>query len=588
VSTRRTSRRDAGGDAGFTLVEVLVALGLITVILAAALPVFVSMLKATTTTKLQTQAKNLSQQRLDQMRNLRFHVDRQNGPFLDLLDMYYTNAISTSPTTTVTVAGIPLVGKYIASAAAANGHPAGPFYQVKTGTLPAPYQQFSQTIDTQFLNTAGTPLGSAVFQDKYNSQTVGADQSPTLIVGVTIITSWTQNGVAKANRIYTRITDGRPQLPVIQSQGRATAVQISSTAVNGSTLQLQGGVATVDGAQSSGSSVAGYATGVVVVDGSTTSTGLVSQYNLPAQAVTTAGSGSPQTSNGCAWYGYGSNGVSNVDGDISAGLPKGPSNVDAASPANVFSGYLQDIGSPTCGQLSFDSLAHGGIARSDGLGVLMGAAPFVKIRDSASNAQSVVGSVYASATALNATPQQTTAGASVKMTKPVVIFPNTTEPMSAVDTGLVKVQVLSASVDCVSGTTATVTGKYQVVLSWFGKAPSDSVSRWHARTFNYNSAVSPTPTVAAGSDAWDPVNTQLSSGARLSDLVTVSLNASGLPSIVSEGAQTGLRGFPNGVLTLTTASTQANEPLLSNGQPSGFSAVTVVVGKVTCVADDRR
>ncbi len=588
MSTHRSSRRRAGVDSGFTLVEVLVALGLITVILAAALPVFVSMLKATTVTKLETQAKNLGQQRLDQMRNLRFHVDRQNGPFLDLLDMYYTNAKSISPVTTVTVAGVPLTGHYVATAAAANGHPAGPFYQVTTGPLPSPYNTFSQTIDTQFLKADGTPLPASVYQDRYDSQAVGADQNPSLIVGVTIITSWTHNGVAKSNRLYTRITDGRPQLPVIQSQGRATAVQVSSTAVDGSTLQLQGGVATVDGAQSSGSSVAGYATGIVVVDGSTTTTGKVSQFNLPGQAVSTAGSGSPQTANGCSWYGYGSNDISNVSGDISSGLPKGPANVDAASPANVFSGYLQDIGSPACGQLSFDTLAHGGLARSDAIGSLIGAAPFVKIRDSASNAQSVVGSVYASATPLNASPQRTTAGAAVTMTKPLVLFPNTAEPMAAATAGLVKIQVANASVSCVSDASPGVRGRYQLVLSWYGQGPGDSAPRWHQRTFNYDSSVSSTPTVAAGSDVWDPTNTFLTGGIRLSDLVQVSLSASGLPAVLSEGAQTGLRGFPNGVLTVTSASTLANEPLLASGLPSGYSAITTVVGKVTCVADDRR
>jgi type II secretory pathway pseudopilin PulG len=552
----------------------MVALGLISVLLVSALPVFLNMLKATTVTKYQTQAKNLTQQRLDQLRNLRFHVDRQNGPFLDLLDMYYTNATSAAPTTVVTVGGVPLTGQYISSAAATGGHPAGPFYQVNTGALPG-YGRFSQTIDTQFLAPDGTPLAKSAFEDKYDSQMVGKDQAPSLMVGVTIITSWLDNaGAAKSYRVYTRITDGRPQLPVIQSQARALAVDISSTAVDGGTLQLQGGVATVDGAQSSGSSVAGYATGAVAIDGATTVTGKVTQFNLPTQAVATTGGTGVQPGTGCSWYGFGQNDVTNVTGDVAGGLPVAP--LDAGS-GGVFSGFLKNSGNPACGQLSFDNTAHGGIQRADSLGAAMGSAPFVKVPDASTSSASITGSAYVTSSALNATPQQTKAGARASMAQPVVIFPGSSE---SAGNGLVKVTLTGAAVDCTSGSTPTVSGSYTVQLEWFGQDPADTSPRWHARTYAYNSAVSATP--SASGDPFDPTKTLLSSGLHLSDIVQVSLSGSGLPQVLSQGAQTGLRGFPSGILTVTTAKTLATE------FAPGYSAINVVVGKITCVADDLR
>jgi hypothetical protein len=162
------------------------------------------------------------------------------------------------------------------------------------------------------------------------------------------------------------------------------------------------------------------------------------------------------------------------------------------------------------------------------------------------------------------------------MAQPVVIFPNT----GVTPGGLVKVTLTTAAVDCTSGSTPTVSGNYSVKLEWFGQGPADTAARWHSRTFTYNSATSATP--SASGDAWDPDNTSLSSGLKLSQVVQVSLSGSGMPQVLSQGAQTGLRGFPNGILTVTTA------PTLTNELAPGYSAINVVVGKITCVADDLR
>ena len=160
---------------GFTLLEVIVAFGLLVVIMVSALPVFLHMLRATAVTKANTQA-NLAQERLDQYARPSVHVDRQNGPFLDLIDIYYTNAKSAGPTTTVTSGSGTLTGNYVARAAP-GGEPAAPFYQVKTGPIPGA-TTFSQVIDTQFLCPEGSAIPASRFQDIYDSQTVGKDQAP--------------------------------------------------------------------------------------------------------------------------------------------------------------------------------------------------------------------------------------------------------------------------------------------------------------------------------------------------------------------------------------------------------------------------
>jgi prepilin-type N-terminal cleavage/methylation domain-containing protein len=582
-------RRVPRGEDGFTLVEVVVALGLLAVVMMSALPVFVKMLQATAVTKSHTQAKNLSQERMDQIRGLRYHVDRQNGPFLDLLDIYYTNAKSAGPTTTVTSGTGVLTGQYVATGGGTGGEPAAPFYRVRTGAIPGA-TGFSQVIDSQFLGPDGTAVPATRFQDIYDSQVVGKDQAPSLMIGVTVITSWTYAGVSKQFRTYTRVTDGRPQQPVIQSQARAVTLDVTSNAHDTSTLELQAGVARLDGAQSSGSSVSGYVTGALATrTGTAPVTGQVTQFSLPGPAPVTSGNSAAQMAGaGCSWWGFGKSDTTNVTGDVSLGLPKAPANVDAATPFNVASGYLARNSTGTCGLLSYDNLAGGGLPRvvTDPLALDMGVAPYVTVPDVTSGSGPALGaSGYVWSSSLASSPQQTKAGASGSMAGTVILFPSSPEPTvnaTIGGKGLVAAILDQGSVDCVSGTSGvdgTIVGKYTLRLFWWGKGTADPAARWHTARWTYDSSVNAAPVLTTGSDVWDPTNTVLASGRRLSELVQTSGSA---PNVVTSGATNGLRGFASGVFTLTTA------PTLSNESSSGASAINVQVGQLSCVADDQR
>lgn len=572
-------------------------MGLLMVVLMASLPAFIAMMRAGVSARLQTQAKNLAQERLEQIRDLRFHVDRQNGPFLDLLDVYYTNASTAAAAIPVTVGSLTLSGRYVSSAAASGGEPAGPFYRVtidpiciESPACPAGTQRFKQIVDLQFLQQDGSAVPAARFENKYDSQTVGSDAPPSTTVGVTVITSWSQSGTAKSYRTYTRITDSRPAAPLIQTQARAVAVDISSTAADGTTLELQGGLSSADGAQSSGSSVSGYATGATATrTGYDAVSGQSVQFSLPTQAASTSGTPAAQSAGaGCSWFGFGKTGLSNGGGDVSTGLPKSPSNVDSGTPPNQMQAYLSaNGGSSTCGLLSFDNTVGGGVLRpsGDNVGSAMGSAPFVRVPDTSGSAPVVVGSTYVTSNDLTASPQKSQAGAKASSSQPVVLFPGYT----ASGGGLVKVTLNSAQVDCTSATTSgalgAVSGKYNVTLAWWGKGSGDASARWHTATYVYDSTAG-TPLSRTG-DTWDPANTDIGSGLKLNQVVT-SPSAATATSALNTGAtddtggKTGLRGFANGVLTLSTASTLVNET------GSGYSSVKVQIGKLTCVADDQR
>ena len=576
-------------DEGFTLVEILVAIGLLSVVMVASLPVFIAMLASTATTRLNTQGKNLAQERLEQIRDLRFHVDRQNGPFLDLLDLYYTNAKSVGTPTPVTASGLTLSGNYVATGGAMNGLPAAPYYRTSTGPIPGALG-FSQVIAAQFLGPTGAVLPAVRYQDLYDSQVVGVDSPPSLVLGITVITTWQQAGVTKTYRTFTQVTEGRPEQPVIQSQARAVAVDVTSTGADGATLELQAGVASVDGAQSSGSSVSGFVAGAQYTrSGDTSITGRVGQFALPAAVAVESGLTAPQAPGLCAGYAFGTTGVDNVTGDVSGGLPKAPANVGTGSSFNKISGFVSSTGGVhACGLLSYDNLIGGGVAIPSGslVGANFGPAPYVRVDDVSGSSRAISGSGYVTANDLGSTPQQTSAGASTEMTKEVKIFPNHPSAFP-LGTGLVSAKLTSASVDCASRISVpvdgTVIGKYSLLLSWWGKGTADLVPRLHTANWSYDSTAS--PALTASGDSWAPSTTTLANGATLSQLVQVvvpSAVAGSTSGNVTTGATTGLRGFPNGVLTMTTT------PTLSNEAGAGFSAIKVQLGQLTCVADDQR
>lgn len=570
-------------DGGFSLVEIVVAMGLLAAVLTASLPMFLSMVRSTVVVKQQTQAKNLGQERLEQVRDLRFHVDNQNGPFLDLLDIYYTDARLGYARGAVSVGDDELTGVYVPTGGGTGGEPTAPYYRVGTvaGEL-AGAPGFDQVITAQFLEADGrTILPPARFAN-YNSQAAGVDAPPTLTVGITVITKWQELGRQKLHRAYTQITETGPEPPVIQSQARAVSVGVSSTAADGTSLTLQGGVASLDGAQSNGSSVSGYAAGAVARrTGQPVAESRNARFQLPAQPVSEAGSADPVTSSACAWYGHGRSSVGNVTADVAGGLPRSPTNVDdAVTPRNAISGQLDNDGSNACGLLGFTNVVDSGapLSSADPIGSHFGTSPYVKVGDATGTGTALSGSAYVTSTPLTSAAQKTFSGGSVKMARPLVLFP--TSPESATQ-GLVTAQLTSASVDCTSGTAltpGTIAAKYSLTLRWWGRVgPTGTPAAWHEAVWTYDSTTDTAPVPASGSEPWEPSNAFLSNGRPLSDLVTADV-----PAAVATGTTSGQRGFPGGIMTLTTV------PTLSNESQPGFSAIKVRLGQLTCVADDER
>ena len=307
------------------------------VIAMAMLPLLLTGLKATVKTKLETEAKNLSQLRIERMRSLAFHVDEQNGDFVDLLDLYYTNTC----TTTVTYAD-GSTGRWVADAdsTGAAGAPDGPAYvvtDIDVNGLP----DFDQQIYTQFLRTTHTvatvPAGCSL--TSYDSQAAGRDEAPSQLVSVTVLTSWDRSGNDGTLRTYTEIADNRGDAPLVTTQAQAVAVRVSATTADIVPVTLLAKVAEVkaDGSLTTGSVAGVQAEGArAEIVGGAAAVGATASTSAPTTSTPANPAGTAGTSAAedkleigdlpCGWASFGKTRVEDTTATTADGLPVVPSN----------------------------------------------------------------------------------------------------------------------------------------------------------------------------------------------------------------------------------------------------------------------
>ncbi len=569
---RRLRRRN---DDGFTVVEIIVALIIIAIVTLASVPLLVAGAKAANSAKLHTAAKNLAQQRLESMRDLQFHVDRQNGPFVDLLDVYYTD-LNTTPVSR-TRAGETLVGRWFSSGGTAPAPTVGPYYRVKVDQVAADVR-FGQEIDTQFLDGSGNVVPAASFPN-YNSQTEGQDSPPSLMAAVTVITTWKDHGVTKSFTTYTRIADSRGLTAALTSQGRAEVLRVTSAGPTGNALTVDLGLAEADGSQSTGSAASADLRALFATDVTgntyTGATGVATSpsggtvTNSPVNAVSSGGSN-------CGWVSSGKTTVSNVSAGTAGGLPQVPSNVDTASPpANQATTQLFTAGAGNgnaCGLFSFNNQSS-----SYSSALLLGTStPLVRVADTTvSGNVGSTSSAWVNATSIVTSPHTVTSGANASTTRTIQLFPNASFVTDG--TGLVNIKLTSSSIACSSSVTpgsppvSSATASYTVAVDWW-----TSTGRSATQTFTWNSATgsgSADP-LAAINPASIVVYQNGGTTLRLSDFISSWSTA----RTITEAADSGVHQM-SGIVAIATKPVRDSDPL---------SSVGLQVGNLSCVADNNR
>lgn len=571
---RRLARAER--SAGFTIIELIVALTLLALLAAGAVPLLIAGAKAANAAKLHTQAKNFAQQRLEAMRDMQFHVDRQNGPFVDMLDVYYTNASLTAAPITQTRGGETYVGQYVASGTAPQPT-TGPFYKVTIASL-AGNALFRQEIDTQFLGNSGAPLPASKLTG-YDSQVAGKDDPPSALVAVTVTTSWSDHGSTHNFTTYTRIADSRGTVRSLTSQGRGELARITSTGSSNNPLTVDLALAEADGSTTTGSTASTDLRALFATDGlGATLSGASGVATSPDGTVSqTSSNGLNAAASGCGWVTAGPTAVANLSAATVDGLPQVPSTVDTADPpVYQAASQLKSYASGACGMFSFSNQVSSYLSNLR----LLPSVPLIRMPDTGGNTVVAQGSAWVNATTSKTSPHSVTSGAAASSTQVLGLFPNTDftggQP-------LVKILLNSSKLTCSSNVTSgspavqSAAGSYSATVSYWVWNPQTGSGSYVDKVVSWSSASQSGSTDPL--KAIDPASIlvyQSQDGAtmlHLSDYIASWQTA----RKITENEKSGLHQL-TGIVQITTRQVGSD----------ALSSVGLQVGNLSCAADDSR
>jgi len=477
-------RKLVHSEEGFSVIEVLAAFTVLAIVTLGTVPLFVTGLRGTLVAKLDTGAKNLSQERFEILRNLPFHIELTNQnevpipanctppgrtdprtegivvcTYRDLLDTYYR---STTAATSATTGGYVDASSTLRTA----DEPAGSFYRFVVDPVPGFGTRYRQVIVTQFLDKNRAPISPAT---DYSSQVVAKDFPRTRLLGVTVITSWTAGNLSKKFSAFSQIAESRVAASSVILQSRALALRITGTLdITRRQLKLEVGASNSDGGIATGGNAATQVNAAIaeIVDiGGTRIEGRSGSASAPPSfSLADAGTGdkSLNDTDGMRLAQFGNTKVANIKATISAEQPI-IGGGDVTTPAFK----------PSLGWLSGGS----GIGQAPRLGFFNRPDPssplnpmpnlhpsFMLVRiDNDLNEDSktlVEGSSYLRADAGSAHRAVSGAGA---LTQVVKILPTT----FAKD-GVVKVELKRASLTCTAnGTTASAAAEFEAIVQVF-------------------------------------------------------------------------------------------------------------------------
>lgn len=563
----------------------MVALVIIGLISAAIVPVLIISAKASNFAKFNTVAKNLAQQRIETMRDLPFYVAYQNtgpnGQFYDVLDDYYANVSST------TTVNFPNGGKgiWVQSGTGANGTPIGPYYQVTFSSIPGA-TGFSQVVYSQFL-TAAQPVPAPVpanqlVSSNYNSAAAGLDSPPSLLLGVTVATSWSWLGQTHTDSTYTEIAAGGNNATRIASEAQVTALSVASTDSAGNQLTGVLGQVQLNGSVANTSTASAQALAAAIIQsngGSLTGAGatVVSPPN-PASSSVPAGSQSyVGTYSPCGWGLIGPTQVIDLSTNTANGLPLAPSDVGTGTtPAAVVEADLKANGGGACAGFRFSNNVSGGPETDPSL-QLSATAPMVQVVDASGNGPEVSSKGAINALSAPGNPGSVYANTEVDFSTAVQLFPGLgfvpggamtcgsgTQPCGA---GLVNVFLSKATMSCQANAATPAAASYSGYLTYY------TLTGWHTVQLSWSSSSGPSSDPLAGVSLSQVVTTYGATAVPLSAYINswstgraISQSSSGESTLAS-------------AVAITTANTRAGD---------SSSSIGLQLGKLTCLAVDNR
>ncbi len=325
------SRRSA--DAGFSLIELLACLALITLVSGAVVPQLITGIRSNDLAKIRTQAKTVAQSQAEKMRNLPYHLAPDAGEFRDVLDTYYRNR--TGPTTAVTCGSagawtVPTTGwtGYVSDTATrCPWEPVGPLYR-KVDLQ----GDFVVVTDTRFLSDVGTSTSVLTPAADYNAfppstPTVPPDPRkalpPSSQIGVTVAVFPARVPISNPITSTTQIGRSEPAKPRVASRVEMSVVDIGTTSADGLPVTFSAGVVNLSTSLTATSNTTGsLAAALTGVGTGEQKSGATAQLTAPPNATKTATTAPGGTLGvACTLACWGASRTSALSAGTSDGLP---------------------------------------------------------------------------------------------------------------------------------------------------------------------------------------------------------------------------------------------------------------------------
>lgn len=570
-------------DAGFSMVEVVVAIGLLGVLVLATLPGVVGGIRATELARRTTQAKAIVLGETEMLRNLPFFVARNAGPFIDVLDRYYPSlspaATPSCGTTGALVAPAAGTSGYVADGAArCPWEPDGPMYRrVRVGTAAGGQAGFVVVTNTQFL-TDTTPTARVAPPPGWTTQEVGKDQPPARQVGVTVTVFPQRGTVRRPTQSYTQISRQQQAIVRVRAVLDVAALQLGTsvgTPDGPVPLSASAGLVKATGTTSYASSVDAVLSSVAAGLG----TGLqgrgatVSRSAPPTATATGADlSDGALDSTDCALVCWGGTRTSALSVSAQHGLPV------AGSPGTPLEAALKD---PSDGGRALRFGAGSGAAYRPGLlldaslarmkeqPVPLGTGSECTVGASGTSVRAA-GTGWVRTTGSTETPALAVDVCGTARTAPVAVLPTTFASF-----GVLRVRLARAVARCrVTGGahTPSVLYDYEALVEvWDGANAYRPLA-----TITRGGAAQLTPQLLADTqlpDGRGPLSRYVQSWSSLTDAGVRTATGAGTASVRIPG-----------VVTILTQPTRESAP----GVADPASTMSLNLGAVSCAAEDRR
>jgi len=564
----------ATNDDGFSLVEIIVAIGVLMTVMVALLPQLIVGLRSTGAARLVTQAKGVAQGELERMRALPYYVAKSaNG--VDVLDTYYPRRTETSPAPVCVTGGLlnePHAGwsGYVSpTATRCSYEPAGAFYRGVRPVVTAPnLGRLVMVTATQFLSSA-VPPQPITPNVGYDSQVADKDAPPSKLIGVTITVLRPNHGKLQPITTYTQIHERGAFTQRVRVEANAKVVEIGSVTTDAGALAFTAGQLALSGTTSNAvittanlaATTAGLASGVQTSG----ATGSVFAPPTAATAASLRPAGQLPVG-GCAYACWGDTYVGPLSATVDDGLPR------AGTTTVPLQTMLTDV-TANSGFTVGNTAAGGYLPALDLTGALVRLDPTAPpvpsgITGCGTGTGGVVSYVTASGYLLTTsggdltTPYRAESCAVARSTA-ISVLPTSFAPL-----GILRIELTRASARCrVDGSTHVPSTTYDyraVVQYWNGIA--------------YVTAATIVPGTTTDPLAAVPLTTPVGVGHVLGDYIA-SWSSLTTDKVTGTGAKVTLPG----VVTIATQPVRGTD-----GAPDPSSGVSVTVGAVSCTAEDAR